>query len=84
VLKHINFKATIGERDTPKLKNADLRALIEHFDKPGFRLVNDNFEFPDLLGAAYEFLLKYFADEAGQRGGQFYTPAPVVRTMVRL
>ena len=47
-------------------------------------LVNDNFEFPDLLGAAYEFLIKYFADSAGKRGGQFYTPAQVVRLMVQI
>ena len=44
-------------------------------------LVNDNFEFPDLLGAAYEYLIKFFADSAGKKGGEFYTPAEVVRLL---
>lgn len=76
VLTHINFKATIGEKNTPKLKNNDLLNLLDHFDKPGFVLVNENFEFPDLLGAAYEFLLKYFADESGKRGGSSIRRTP--------
>ena len=45
--------------------DADLKDLVDHFNQPGFVLVNDNFEFPDLLGAAYEYLIKYFADSAG-------------------
>jgi len=47
-------------------------------------LVNDNFEFPDLLGAAYEYLIKFFADSAGKKGGEFYTPGEVVRLLVQL
>jgi type I restriction enzyme M protein len=47
-------------------------------------LVNDNFEFPDLLGAAYEYLIKYFADSAGKKGGEFYTPGEVVRLLVQI
>ena len=47
-------------------------------------LVNDNFEFPDLLGAAYEYLIKFFADSAGKKGGQFYTPGEVVRLLIQL
>jgi type I restriction enzyme M protein len=53
-------------------------------DGRGIPLVNDVFEFPDLLGAAYEYLIKEFADSAGKKGGQFYTPPWVVRLMVRL
>lgn len=37
-----------------------------------------------MLGAAYEYLIKYFADSAGKKGGEFYTPRQVVRLMVRL
>ena len=44
----------------------------------------DNFEFPDLLGAAYEYLIKFFADSAGKKGGEFYTPSEVVRLLVQL
>ena len=45
---------------------------------------DENFEFPDLLGAAYEYLIKYFADSAGKKAGEFYTPADVVRMMVEI
>jgi len=83
VLKdRINFNKLVGtDRIVPDSK---LRDLIDHFNQPQFVLVNDNFEFPDLLGAAYEFLIKYFADSAGKKGGQFYTPAQVVRLMVQI
>lgn len=83
VLKdNINFNAQID--NARKVPDQKLRDLIDHFNQPQFVLVNDNFEFPDLLGAAYEFLIKFFADSAGKRGGQFYTPAQVVRLMVQL
>jgi len=87
VLKgNIDFNAQVAGK--PKIKNQDLKDLLDHFtgsvDKEGIPLVNDAFEFPDLLGAAYEYLIKYFADSAGKKGGQFYTPPWVVRLMVRL
>lgn len=78
----INFnKLVSNERIVPDSK---LRDLIDHFNQPQFVLVTDNFEFPDLLVAAYEFLIKYFADSAGKKGGQFYTPSQVVRLKVEL
>src|ERR1019366_2768341 len=58
--------------------------LLDHFNQPQFVLVNDNFEFADLLGAAYEYLIKFFADSAGKKGGEFYTPGEVVRLLVQL
>jgi type I restriction enzyme M protein len=82
VLQHIDFNATINNKR--KVSDSQLKDLLDHFNQPGFALVNDNFEFPDLLGAAYEYLIKYFADSAGKKGGQFYTPAQVVRLMVRI
>lgn len=39
--------------------------------------------FPDLLGAAYKYLIGEFADSASKKGGEFYTPS-VVRMMVEL
>ncbi|MEZ5199303.1 MAG: N-6 DNA methylase [Bacteroidales bacterium] len=36
------------------------------------------------MGAAYEYLIKYFADSAGKKGGEFYTPNQVVRLLVQL
>ena len=82
VLKsNIDFNAVKGKTKIPDQKWKD---LMDHFNQPGFVLVNDNFEFPDLLGAAYEYLIKYFADSAGKKGGEFYTPAEVVRLLVQL
>lgn len=82
VLKNnIDFNAVKGKTKIPDQKWKD---LLDHFNQPQFVLVNDNFEFPDLLGAAYEFLIKYFADSAGKKGGEFYTPAEVVRLLVQL
>jgi type I restriction enzyme M protein len=45
---------------------------------------NEDFEFPDLLGAAYEYLIGEFADSAGKKGGEFYTPRDVVHLMTRI
>ncbi|MEU1826152.1 N-6 DNA methylase [Streptomyces abikoensis] len=80
VAAHITFNETIGNK--ARFTNNELRALIRHFSL--YRLRNEDFEFPDMLGAAYEYLLGRFADSAGQRGGEFYTPREVVRMMVRL
>ncbi len=79
VLHHIDFTRTVGKSRVP---DARLRELIQHFNK--YRLRNEDFEFPDLLGAAYEYLIGEFADSAGKKGGEFYTPRAVVRMMVRL
>ncbi|MDO9384481.1 MAG: class I SAM-dependent DNA methyltransferase [Hyphomicrobiaceae bacterium] len=79
VLHHIDFTRTVGKSRIP---DARLRELIQHFNK--YRLRNEDFEFPDLLGAAYEYLIGEFADSAGKKGGEFYTPRAVVRMMVRL
>lgn len=79
VLEHIDFTRKVGSTTLPDKK---LRELIVHFSE--YRLRNEDFEFPDLLGAAYEYLIRDFADSAGKKGGEFYTPRPVVRMMVRL
>jgi len=82
VLKNnINFNETKGRN---KIQDQNWKDLLDHFNKPDFVLTNDNFEFPDLLGAAYEYLIKFFADSAGKKGGEFYTPAEVVRLLVQL
>ena len=65
-----------------KLSDNKLRDLLSHFSK--YRLRNEDFEFPDLLGNAYEYLIKQFADSAGKKGGEFYTPNKVVWLLVSL
>jgi type I restriction enzyme M protein len=82
VLKNnIDFNAVKGKTRIPDQKWKD---LLDHFNQSGFVLVNDNFEFPDLLGAAYEYLIKFFADSAGKKDGEFYTPGEVVRLLIQL
>jgi type I restriction enzyme M protein len=83
---HINFNriggGSGGKGSAAELADSRLAALIEHFGS--IRLRGDDFEFPDMIGAAYEYLIKDFADSAGRMGGEFYTPRSVVRMMVEL
>ena len=65
-----------------KLSDNKLQDLLSHFSK--YRLRNEDFESPDLLGSAYEYLIKQFADSAGKKGGEFYTPSEVVWLLVSL
>jgi len=81
VLKPIDFNKTFG-KNKKRIDDADLVELIGHFDT--VTLIDENLEFPDLLGAAYEYLIKYFADSAGKKGGEFYTPRTVVKLLVNI
>jgi len=64
------------------LNDAVLQRLLHHFNK--YFLKNKDLYTPDLLGDAYEYLIKMFADDAGKKGGEFYTPNCVVRLIVQL
>lgn len=75
----INFNRKIGQNT---LDDDTLVDFIQNFEKIPLR--DDDFEFPDLLGAAYEWLIKHFADSAGKKAGEFYTPAEVVRICVEI
>lgn len=79
VLKGINFNRKIGQRT---LDDDTLADFVQNFEKIPLR--DEDFEFPDLLGAAYEWLIKYFADSAGKKAGEFYTPVEVVRVCVEI
>lgn len=80
VLKgNINFNRKIGQHT---LDDDTLVNFIQNFEK--IPLHDDDFEFPDLLGAAYEWLIKHFADSAGKKAGEFYTPVEVVRICVEI
>ncbi|KJJ39875.1 type I restriction-modification system subunit M [Aequorivita vladivostokensis] len=79
VLKNINYNRKVGKKT---IDDAKWVSFIEKFND--IPLKDEDFEFPDLLGAAYEFLIKYFADSAGKKGGEFYTPSEVVRLMTRI
>lgn len=80
VLSNIDFAKKVKSKQI--INDAKLIKLIQHFNR--YCLTNDNFVFPDLLGAAYEYMIKNFADSAGKKGGEFYTPPSVVQLMVRV
>jgi len=61
-----------------KLSDALLINLIEHFSQ--YDLGNENVE-PDMLGQAYEYLIKHFADLTNKKAGEFYTPRSVVHLL---
>ncbi len=65
----------------PLIPNEVVHALIQHFDEHD--LSNTSVP-PDILGRAYEYLIKKFADDAGAKAGEFFTPPEVVDTLVRI
>ncbi len=62
-----------------RLPDELLKDLIEHFS--ALSLGNDRVA-SDILGDAYEYLIKQFADATNKKAGEFYTPRSVVRLMV--
>ncbi|OIO05023.1 MAG: type I restriction endonuclease subunit M [Elusimicrobia bacterium CG1_02_63_36] len=65
-----------------RLPDNTLSKLIVHFSK--LRLRNEDLAEPDMLGRAYEYLIAQFADDAGKKGGEFYTPKEVVSLLVEI
>ena len=59
-------------------KISDVLLLLNEVD---FELDNDE---SDILGDAYEYLLKEFASEAGKKGGEFYTPQEVSKVLAKI
>ena len=72
------------ERKLGDARNRDtvLARLVQHFSQISLR--NDRMAEPDILGRTYEYLIEQFADDAGKKGGEFYTPRMVVRLIVEL
>ncbi len=73
VFQDVNFD------NQERFPDATLELLLRHFEK--HRLRNADVE-PDMLGNAYEYLIAEFADDAGKKGGEFYTPKEVARLIV--
>ncbi|KIP20613.1 putative type I restriction enzymeP M protein [Anoxybacillus ayderensis] len=74
--------ANIDFNDKEKLSDKTILQLVQHFSQIDLR--NENLSEPDILGRAYEYLIKQFADDAGKKGGEFYTPSQVVKLIVKL
>ena len=70
-----------GWSNKDRLPDSLLRDLIEHFSR--IALSNAAAQ-SDILGQAYEYLIKKFADLTNKKAGEFYTPRPVVRLMVNI
>ena len=79
-----NDEAKLG---SPGNRERIIRSLLIHFGDLDLR--NENLREDDVgggnvLGDAYEYLINQFADDAGKKGGEFYTPRRVVRLIVEL
>jgi len=68
--------------DKDRLPDVTLSKLIAHLS--AIRLRNEDLTDPDILGRAYEYLIGQFADDAGKKGGEFYTPKEVVTLLVEI
>jgi type I restriction enzyme M protein len=77
VLNGIFGDAAWGNKE--RLPDSLLKDLIEHFSSEN--LSRSRVE-PDILGRAYEFLIKKFADLTNKKAGEFYTPRSVVTLMI--
>ena len=64
-----------------KFPNETTQRLINHFSQYNF---GDTYINSDLLGDAYEYLIKQFAADAGKKGGEFYTPREVERVIIQI
>jgi type I restriction enzyme M protein len=61
-----------------------LSKLIAIFENPALDFKNNRAEDDDILGDAYEYLMRHFATESGKSKGQFYTPAEVSRILAKV
>ncbi|SDX63549.1 type I restriction enzyme M protein [Collimonas sp. OK242] len=61
-----------------------LSNLVSIFNTPGLDFKGNRAEGDDILGDAYEYLMRHFATESGKSKGQFYTPAEVSRVMAKV
>lgn len=83
VFRNVDFnsEAQLGET---KDRNAKLKHLLEDFNDEKLNLAPGHLESRDVLGDAYEFLVKNFASDSGKKGGEFYTPPEVSRLLARI
>jgi len=74
-----NSEAIMGKEKERKRR---LKSLIEDFQN--IDLTPSHLTSDDIIGDVYEYLIAYFASDAGKKAGEFYTPAPVSRLLARL
>ncbi|MFK4766424.1 type I restriction-modification system subunit M [Desulfobaculum sp. SPO524] len=82
VFQDISFNSTkLGD---DKQKNDILRHMLEDFNKPELNLRPSRIGNLDIIGNAYEFLIKHFAASSGKKAGEFYTPPEVSQLIAEL
>ena len=82
VFQDISFNSNkLGDEQQ---KNDILRHLLEDFAKPALSLRPSRVGTLDVIGNAYEFLIKNFASTSGKKAGEFYTPPEVSQLMALL
>lgn len=69
--------------NTERIPESALKALMGVFDRPEMTLDPDHVS-GDMLGSAYEYLLREFAEASGKKAGEFFTPRHVVHLLVRI
>ena len=78
---HFNDESKLG---TGKEMVDKLTDLISIFQRPEFNFASNKAGGDDILGDAYEYLMRNFATESGKSKGQFYTPAEVSRILAKV
>jgi type I restriction enzyme M protein len=73
-----------GKLGSGKQKQDTLTNLIAVFEDPDLDFSNNRADGDDILGDAYEYLMRHFATESGKSKGQFYTPAEVSRIIAQI
>jgi type I restriction enzyme M protein len=81
ILKATNWNDD-SKLGSPASRERIIRSLLVHFSDLNLR--DDNLDGREVLGDAYEYLISQFADDAGKKGGEFYTPRSVVTLLVEL
>lgn len=78
----IGVLTTANYNDKERVPDKKLSQLLLLFDK--HNLASENLANNDVLGDAYQYLIKMFADDGGTKGGEFYTPKEVVQLLTKI
>jgi len=83
VFRNIDFnsEAMLGKT---KERNALLKHLLQDFNNPKLDLRPSKLAGNDVIGDSYEYMIAYFASDAGKKGGEFFTPSQVSRLIAKL
>ena len=89
LLEHNRITSMPDFNNTDKLGSGKemvdrLTSLVNVFNRKELDFSSNRAEGDDILGDAYEYLMRHFATESGKSKGQFYTPAEVSRSMAKV